>query len=973
MPWPKILEPKPSTSNTYGGIEMSKLQDLLSGVDIAAADETNKPTLGTEFRFKSSKLKIFGSGINSSNTASFTYPEGTLSTVSNANVTFPNNLSGSQNNEFVFKDVPAIITAKTLDASLNVITHIKNENIDNSAAIDWSKINKSGSKLGDLDNVDLTGRVNHSSVYWDAVQNKWIIFQPSNGLDVYLQNLNDVFLNSPSIGQLLEYNGTIWHNVNSPQVSSISKGVYTTSGNGTNKVFSFPHGVTDATPNVAFAAARSDDAVGDFKTTVDATNITITYTGTAPPSGTNNLVWSWMCSDPFGSANNGIDVTKIVKYNQANTYGAFDQAIPSGNLKLISSGFSAALASASLGSDVIHTFPDSSQNIVGTTATQQLENKRIDALINSSGTVNFPTGPTNLLGDDTTNTLHNKTINIPDNNIITGLKNAAIDAAASIDWSKISKIGSSIADFGDMAIATPLNNQFLVYNGSKWINTSVAPGSGEINTASNVGVGGIGVFKQKTDLNFEFKNINAGSSKVTVTDDPDNNEVDIDVNPANILLQTLGGTALWSQISKTGSSLSEFGGTVVDTQIATDAVTTVKILNSNVTSGKLATDAVTDTKLAANSVITAKILDANVTAPKLATDSVITAKILDLNITAGKLAADSVTTAKILDANVTLAKLATDSVNASKIVDDSITNAEINSGAAIAKSKLAALAIVDSDISSTLSWPKISKSGSVLADIANVVLTSPSSGQSLNYNGTNWVNQTPSSGSGGINPALGPKTGQVVPGGSVVTDGSVVGSGGLCSGWKTAALTSGNITVDEDADGQFFALNTTTTSQTNAEINSVLATIFRTDLNPKIWLKIKFPVSVINTRTFIGFTDLIALPQNSSTFIANQNGFGWNYDTSSLTNIQLISNNANATPNLVDTGVVPVLNTVMTIKIEYISSSNTVQMTLNGTAFTTTTKVPASTAKLGFVCREQNTSGAIRTMNVYYMYCEQDK
>lgn len=62
--------------------------------------------------------------------------------------------------------------------------------------------------------------------------------------------------------------------------------------------------------------------------------------------------------------------------------------------------------------------------------------------------------------------------------------------------------------------------------------------------------------------------------------------------------------------------------------------------------------------LASNAVTTAKILDANVTADKLASDAVITAKILDANVTADKLASDAVTTAKILDANVTLAKLA---------------------------------------------------------------------------------------------------------------------------------------------------------------------------------------------------------------------------------------------------------------------------------------------------------------------------
>jgi hypothetical protein len=68
--------------------------------------------------------------------------------------------------------------------------------------------------------------------------------------------------------------------------------------------------------------------------------------------------------------------------------------------------------------------------------------------------------------------------------------------------------------------------------GLAWTTPPGASG-GEANTASNVGVGGVGVFKQKTGVNLEFKNINAGSNKVTITNDAGNNEVDIDVTPAN--------------------------------------------------------------------------------------------------------------------------------------------------------------------------------------------------------------------------------------------------------------------------------------------------------------------------------------------------------------------------------------------------------------------------------------------------------
>ena len=123
-------------------------------------------------------------------------------------------------------------------------------------------------------------------------------------------------------------------------------------------------------------------------------------------------------------------------------------------------------------------------------------------------------------------------------------------------------------------------------------------------------------------------------------------------------------------------------GTVTATMLASDSVTTVKILNANVTAAKLASD----------SVETAKIVDANVTAAKLAADSVTTAKIVDSNVTAAKLASDSVTTAKILDANVTDAKLAANSVTNAKIADAAVDTAEI-AASAVTAAKLATDAV----------------------------------------------------------------------------------------------------------------------------------------------------------------------------------------------------------------------------------------------------------------------------------------
>lgn len=96
--------------------------------------------------------------------------------------------------------------------------------------------------------------------------------------------------------------------------------------------------------------------------------------------------------------------------------------------------------------------------------------------------------------------------------------------------------------------ATPVNGDFILIedsadsNSKKKIQIGNLPSSagGEANTASNQGAGGVGVYKQKTSVDLEFKNINAGSNKITVTDDTTNNEIDIDVAPANINIGDLG-------------------------------------------------------------------------------------------------------------------------------------------------------------------------------------------------------------------------------------------------------------------------------------------------------------------------------------------------------------------------------------------------------------------------------------------------
>lgn len=105
-----------------------------------------------------------------------------------------------------------------------------------------------------------------------------------------------------------------------------------------------------------------------------------------------------------------------------------------------------------------------------------------------------------------------------------------ISDTGSWDTSEIPNLDAAKITTGQFPIARLASG---IPDGTKFVRDdgtlAVPAGGGETNTASNVGTGGVGVFKQKTGVDLEFKKINAGSAKITVTDDTGNSEVDINV------------------------------------------------------------------------------------------------------------------------------------------------------------------------------------------------------------------------------------------------------------------------------------------------------------------------------------------------------------------------------------------------------------------------------------------------------------
>lgn len=137
---------------------------------------------------------------------------------------------------------------------------------------------------------------------------------------------------------------------------------------------------------------------------------------------------------------------------------------------------------------------------------------------------------------------------------------------------------------------------------------------------------------------------------------PTNGDITIEeivevINNQTIIATTLKNSrnfSLSGDVTATEVSFNGSADVALSTTIATDAVTTTKIKDANVTNAKLATDAVTKEKIKDGAVTTDKLGADAVTNAKLADNAVQTENIVDASVTTDKIAKEAVTNAKIL-------------------------------------------------------------------------------------------------------------------------------------------------------------------------------------------------------------------------------------------------------------------------------------------------------------------------------------
>ncbi|WP_299326430.1 hypothetical protein [uncultured Maribacter sp.] len=136
--------------------------------------------------------------------------------------------------------------------------------------------------------------------------------------------------------------------------------------------------------------------------------------------------------------------------------------------------------------------------------------------------------------------------------------------------------------------------------------------TGETNTASNQGIAGVPVFIQKNVADLEFRSVNAGSNKITVTEDAVNNEILVDINDTNLTITESQISDLTHTINTDNQIASAVPFTAVGNTTSTDVQAAIVEIQTEI-DGLNAGDNLSNTNLIQTADRTYDLDDKNLT------------------------------------------------------------------------------------------------------------------------------------------------------------------------------------------------------------------------------------------------------------------------------------------------------------------------------------------------------------------------
>lgn len=568
--WATINNSFNSTADTFGGKWGNDLSRYLNGIDVGAIDADKEPIVRTTTRYGPSKLKIY----DTDETHTFEFQSDNI--VSGANRIFR-------------------LRALSLDTTDYVVTELEGATIQN-------KVIGPGSSLGASISAGLHDITNIGALGLRDIDSTNVVFATITGTGA-----------NSTISFLPSYNGILGATAISVQYGSSSKihsyEWYSTVPGSSTKLMDITPSKTDMFTDLDMHG--NDILNGNVIVTVGNDSVVDAQIG----AHTSTKI----------TITNKAHLNSAIAYtDQVNTFGSFDQTIPSGNFKLSNSGFTSILSAGTLGGNITITLPTTSTTLVGTS-----DSRLTDSRTPSTHATSHKSGGTDIVK---INEFAAPTANIPGTNSTTGangtLRMLSGNATEYIDgtgnWSVPpgtagtgsngsikggTALGSgngtttvftiahgmtttpvaavvkpnSINAFGEFVTTIGSTNITMTYQfapptgtnnlGYEWIAMdATANANGEINTYSSVGTGSI-ITKTKTGVDFQFRSFIAGSNRLTLTQN--SNDLTFDVNEANFTTSR-PPTAHSTSHKSGGSDVLDLDTIGAGTDITTNNASTTK-------------------------------------------------------------------------------------------------------------------------------------------------------------------------------------------------------------------------------------------------------------------------------------------------------------------------------------------------------------------------------------------------------------